>query len=142
MQGFDHPIVLVGRAADPGLVAQCEAAGAIYAGPQSGDDLVRSYAHAKVHVLPSFRETPGLASLEAAAMGCGIVSTDEGSAEEYFRGDAQYCEPRSLASMRKAVEEAWQRGAPEGLSSRVRDEYPWEAAAKKTLEAYEKIVVG
>lgn len=142
MQGFHRPVVLIGKAADPALVEECEQAGAIYAGPQSGDELVRAFAHAKVHALPSFRETPGLASLEAAAMGCAIVSTTEGSAEEYLRGEAHYCEPKSLTSMREEVEEAWKQGAPPHLSSRIRDEYTWDAAAQKTLEAYERILGG
>ena len=43
-------------------------------------ELAEHYARAQVHALVSFRETPGLVSLEAAALGCAVVSTDRGSA--------------------------------------------------------------
>src|SRR6185437_8923134 len=44
----------------------------------SQQDLVKYYKRAKVHVLPSWFETTGLSSIEAAAMGCNIVITEKG----------------------------------------------------------------
>ncbi len=46
--------------------------------------LYELYASAKVHVLPSFFETTGLSSLEAAVMGCNVVVTDRGDVRDYF----------------------------------------------------------
>ncbi|MGV3616554.1 MAG: glycosyltransferase family 4 protein [Fimbriimonas sp.] len=140
MRGWEHPIVLSGQAADPAWIRECEDAGAVYVGSLSGDDLVAAYRHAKVHALPSFRETPGLSSLEAAAMGCAIVSTEAGSAREFFGDEAVYCDPRSAASMRGAVEMAWAAGAPQGLAGRVRRRFTWDAAAAATLAAYQSIL--
>ncbi|AIE85337.1 glycosyltransferase family 4 protein [Fimbriimonas ginsengisoli] len=139
LRGFSSPIVLAGQVTDANLVRECEESGAIFVGSLSGDELVASYSHAKVHALPSFRETPGLASLEAAAMGCAIVSTDVGSAREYFGDEADYCSPHSADSMRIAVASAWGAGAPVGLSARIREKYTWDAAAKATLAAYERL---
>jgi glycosyltransferase involved in cell wall biosynthesis len=136
MRGFPHPIFLAGQAADPSWIQACEAEGAVYVGPLGGDDLVAAYGHARVHALPSYRETPGLSSLEAAAMGCAIVSTEAGSAPEFFQRDATYCDPTSLPSMRSAVESAWQKPAGEELSHRIRSRYTWKEAAKATLAAY------
>ncbi|HVS98525.1 MAG TPA: glycosyltransferase family 4 protein, partial [Puia sp.] len=42
------------------------------------EDLIGHYQKAKVHILPSWFETTGLSSLEAAALGCNIVVTDKG----------------------------------------------------------------
>ena len=56
-------------------------------------ELISLYRGAKLHVLCSFVETPGLASLEAGACGLNIVSTSEGSAEEFFEDMALYCNP-------------------------------------------------
>lgn len=139
MQGFDHPIVLCGQTADEALVHECTKAGAIYIGSLSGDDLDAAYRHARVHALPSFRETPGLSSLEAAAMGCAIVSTSAGSARDYFGDDAKYCNPQSADSMRGAVVAAWKSGAPAGFGERVRRDFTWDAAAERTLEAYRSL---
>ena len=40
--------------------------------------------NAKCFALPSTLETPGLAALEAAALGIPIIITSEGCAKEYF----------------------------------------------------------
>jgi len=139
-QSLGKPIVLAGQAIDAEIARQCEAMGAICVGPLRGEDMVAAYAHARVHALPSFRETPGLASLEAAAMGCAIVSTNWGSASEYLGEDAQYCSPGSQESMRSALESAWNAGPPPSLSERIRREYTWNSAAQATLKAYESSV--
>ena len=46
--------------------------------------------NAKCFVLPSTLETPGLAALEAAALGIPIIITSEGCTEEYFGGIDTY----------------------------------------------------
>jgi glycosyltransferase involved in cell wall biosynthesis len=103
------------------------------------ESLLDYYRKAKVHVLPSWFETTGLSSLEAAAMGCNIVITRKGDAFEYFREQAFYCDPESSESIFKAIDEAAKSEIPASLSSRVIDEYNWSIAAKKTKEAYLEI---
>lgn len=94
------------------------------------------YRAARVHVCPSWYETPGLASLEAAACGCAIVVTPGGCTREYFGDDALYARPDDAASIRQAVMQAMQKGPPPGLAQRVRNEYTWQAAARQTLAGY------
>lgn len=72
-------------------------------GPLAKTSLAQLLPNFDVHVLPSFRETPGLASMEAAASGCGIVVSREGSTHEYFGDLAQYADPRSTADLAAAV---------------------------------------
>jgi glycosyltransferase involved in cell wall biosynthesis len=98
--------------------------------------LIYYYQKAKVHVLPSWFETTGLSSLEAAAMGCNIVITRKGDAYEYFNDDAYYCDPESVSSILQAVDQAAGNTVPAGLSSRVIEQFNWAVAAKKTREAY------
>jgi glycosyltransferase involved in cell wall biosynthesis len=107
-----------------------------FLGPMSGEELVSIYATAAVHALPSWRETPGLASLEAAAAGCQIVSTSIGSAREYFGDLAWYCDPRDPQSIRRAVLSALGSSRTDTLRNLVLKRYTWEAAAGATLEAY------
>jgi len=102
--------------------------------------LLDYYRKAKVHVLPSWFETTGLSSLEAAAMGCNIVITRKGDAYEYFENDAYYCDPESPDSILKAIDQAARNDIPEGLSSKVLNQFTWEIAAKKTMEAYSEIL--
>ena len=104
------------------------------------DLLLDYYRKAKVHVLPSWFETTGLSSLEAAAMGCNIVITRKGDAYEYFENDAYYCDPESPDSIFQAIDQAASNKITEGLSSKVLNQFTWEIAAKKTMEAYVEIL--
>ncbi|MDR0268453.1 glycosyltransferase [Paenibacillus sp.] len=103
-------------------------------------DLQTLYERAKVHVLPSWYDTPGLVSLEAAVSGCNIVATTRGTTTEYFGDDAFYCEPGDVESIRRAVTEAF--GAPynERLQNRIISEYTWERAADLTVQGYERLL--
>lgn len=103
-------------------------------------DLPGVYVLAAVHALPSWRETPGLASLEAAAAGCRIVSTSIGTAYEYFGDEAWYCHPADYSSIRKAVVSALNAPRSGKLRKRILENYTWEASARITLEAYEKVL--
>jgi len=109
--------------------------------PKAAEELAGIYTLAAVHVLPSWRETPGLVSLEAAAAGCRIVSTRNGSAAEYFGSEAWYCDPRDPDSIRRAVLEALNSPPSDRLRNKVLSCYTWEAAAQKTLEAYNKALL-
>jgi glycosyltransferase involved in cell wall biosynthesis len=108
--------------------------------PVSQEELVRYYAMAKVHVLPSWFETTGLSSLEAAAMGCNIVITDKGDTREYFGDDAWYCDPASPDSIGEAVARAASGQRKEGLIQKIAECYSWEIAAAETASAYQTIV--
>ena len=133
------PFVLVGDETDPAYVRACREHCAVITGKVSDQELLASYAHARIHVLPSIRECPGLASLEAAAMGCGVVSTNIGSAQEYFGDLAHYCHPFDLTGIKNAVMAAWSQPVPPGLSEKIRMGFTWGANAKITLESYRKV---
>ena len=49
------------------------------------DELAGLYRRARVHVVPSWFETTGLVSLEAALSGCSIATTDRGHAARVLR---------------------------------------------------------
>ena len=95
------------------------------------------YRKAKVHVLPSWHETCGLSSLEAAAMGCNIVITEKGFTREYFGDDAFYCEPGDPESIFNAVENAAQSECHTELQQKILHHYTWQQAAASTLIAYQ-----
>jgi glycosyltransferase involved in cell wall biosynthesis len=98
------------------------------------------YVRAAVHALPSWRETPGLASLEAAAAGCRVVSTSVGSAMEYFGDGAWYCHPAHRSSIKRAIVEALKAPCSEKLRERVLTRFTWEAAAEATLSGYQAVL--
>lgn len=100
-------------------------------------ELVDYYRRAKVHILPSWFETTGLSSIEAAAMGCNIVITDKGDTREYFGDDAFYCNPADPASILAAVEKASTAEINENLRKKITEKYTWQQAALQTLKAYQ-----
>ena len=104
------------------------------------DDLPSAYAAAKVHVLPSWYETPGLSSLEAGLSGCNIVSTDRGSTKEYFKDFAEYCNPSSIDSIKKAVIKAFHKPKDDRLKIYILKNYTWDRTAEETLEAYKMLL--
>ena len=101
--------------------------------------LVKYYRRARVHALPSWFETCGLSSLEAAAMGCNIIVTDRGYTREYFGSDAFYCNPGDPASIRRSIEEAAELESSNSLKQKIFQQYTWKESAALTLQAYHKI---
>jgi glycosyltransferase involved in cell wall biosynthesis len=103
-------------------------------------ELVKYYRQAKVHILPSWFETTGLSSIEAALMGCNIVTSDKGDVREYFANDAFYCDPSSPESILAAVERASSAAYSENLRHRILKKYTWKQAASQTLKAYQLVL--
>ena len=141
MRDLPYQLVLIGKPA-PNHVSYFDAikreAGenVHFLGQVPHEQLAQYYKAAKVHVLVSWFETTGLSSLEAGAMGCNLVITDKGDTREYFGGDAFYCEPDSVESIRNAIVRAYNAPVNASLSSRIRENYNWQKTAEKTLEGY------
>jgi len=122
---------------------QCklEAAANIHIEGHLGEEMLyTAYANARVHVLPSYFETTGLSSLEAAVMGCNIVVTDRGDTRNYFGTDAWYCEPEDPASIKRAIDEAYNAPYNEKFRERILANYTWRRAAEETLDAYKQVL--
>ena len=124
------------------LEACKEAAGpnVSFVGSIAQTDLISYYQRAKVHVLPSWFETTGLSSLEAAVMGCQIVVTRKGDTYEYFENYAFYCEPDSVPSIFEAVKTASLQKYDESFRDKILSQYTWTQAAEKTKAAYLEIM--
>jgi glycosyltransferase involved in cell wall biosynthesis len=112
----------------------------IFTGRLTQKELAAFYRRAKVHVLPSWFETCGLSTLEAAAMGCNVVITDKGYTREYFGDDAFYCDPSDPASILNAVKQASKSDCRKELQRKILNNYTWQRAAAVTLKAYKKII--
>jgi glycosyltransferase involved in cell wall biosynthesis len=105
--------------------------------PHSSPLLAAAYAAARVVVLPSWFETPGLAALEGALAGAQVVVTRRGSAYEYFGDLARYVEPHDIMGIRTAVREAMFSRAGTALRQHVRSHFLWANVAEQTLAAYQ-----
>lgn len=111
-----------------------------FLGQVDHEKLPAFYKLAKVHILASWMETPGLSSLEAGVMKTNVVVTHKGDTEDYFKKFAFYCEPDDLDTIREAVYTAFTSPFNEQLRSRILQNYKWEDTARQTLEGYESIL--
>jgi glycosyltransferase involved in cell wall biosynthesis len=102
-------------------------------------DLAHAYAAARVHVLPSWYELPGIVSQEAAKRGTNVVVTDNGTARDYFGDAAFYCSPDDPRSVLASVEEAFDSAVQLGLVERVAD-CTWANAASRIMEIYQQVL--
>ncbi len=104
-------------------------------GPLDAEGVRSRLGLCDIHVLPAFYETPGLASLEAAAVGCEIVTTRIGTATDYFGESARYIDPWSVGSIVSALRAAQREPLQPGTSERARS-YDWTNAGRALVEAY------
>ena len=102
--------------------------------------LYQLYKVCKVSTLPSWLDTPGLVSLEAAAMGCNLAISPKGSTTEYFANYAEYCLPNDIDGIRNAIDRAYKKEKNDTLKKRIFENYTWEIAGRKTLEAYKELI--
>ncbi|MFZ3071863.1 MAG: glycosyltransferase family 4 protein [Thermodesulfobacteriota bacterium] len=142
-KGLPYKLVLIGKPAPNHMdyyemVKRAAGDNVYFLGHIEHALLPQFYKAAKVHCLISWMETPGLSSLEAAAMGCNLVITDKGDTRDYFGDYAYYCDPASVDSIRNAVIEAYKTPVNPGLREHVLRNFTWEKAAEKTMEGYKK----
>lgn len=137
--GLDAPLYLVGDFSNERYERQCRALaeehGRVeFLGRVPHDELPALYRRVRAHVLPSFQETTGLVSLEAATCGAAVVTTDRGPTEEYFGDEAYYLDPFQPSSIRSACERALTQ--PLAVSPERLGRFTWEKAALATRQAY------
>jgi glycosyltransferase involved in cell wall biosynthesis len=104
--------------------------------PSDSKELLSAYAAAKVFVLPSLFETPGLAALEAGAYGCNLAITNGGSTKEYFGNHAFYFNPQSTKEIQTGIINAYTKPKRNELRDYIIEHFTWEKVAEKTMLAY------
>lgn len=139
------PLVFVGRGLDGPYGKKCIKLGekrgnTFFTGKIPHDEVYAHYKKAKIHALPSLRESPGLSTLEAAAFGANCVVSIHGPINEYFGFDAFYCEPLNVDSIQNAVLKAWKSPKNNKLKKRVLNHFTWDNAAEITLQAYNQLL--
>jgi len=100
--------------------------------------LASAYAAAKVFALPSWLETPGLASMEAALAGAEIVTTPIGGTKDYFCDNAIYIDPYSVNSITDGIKNTLNRTGAEQKKMKdfILNNFLWEKVAEKYSKIY------
>ena len=108
--------------------------------------LASAYAAAKVFVLPSLFETPGISAMEAALAGCAIVITQNGGTKEYFKKMASYVDPQDSLSLLNSINKLLQTENEElkiqniYLRKHIIADYSWDSIGATTLAAYQSLL--
>lgn len=104
--------------------------------------LASAYAAARVFVLPSLLEAPGLAAMEAALAGCSVAVTEVGATREYFASHVRYLNPNSLASIREAVLDCYHNGPRPNktLQEHLTKNFLWDKVIERNVEGYHRIL--
>ncbi len=145
LRDVDVDVTLVGDAYDVRYLALCKrwaTPRTRFIGHVERSEALRLMASAAVHAHPSWLESPGLSSLEAAAGGARIVAGDRGCEREYFGADSDYADPSDPASIRAAVLRALARGPRvrgDALGRRLAG-LTWRRTAEATLDAYARAI--
>lgn len=138
---LDTNLVLIGKINDKAYYDKCiEYDNVVYLGFMDSYHIYNAYRFAKIHVLPSFMEIPGLSSLEAAASGCTVASTCEGSATEYFKDYALYINPYDEESILNAVENGLKQRKKNNLKNYVLENYGWDKCIKQLYNCYNELL--
>lgn len=138
---MDQKLVLAGSINNERYFEKClQYKNVSYAGFLEQKALAVLYENASLHVLPSFAETPGLASMEAAMRGCNIVSTSEGDASEYFEDMATYCDPYDENDIRRALVQGLSHDFQPRLKEHVIEKFGWESCLAPLYQSYLKVL--
>ena len=138
LRDFPYPIVFMGKGP---LLEECKHIAApqmIFLGhiEHQSRAFYSVMKHARVVCLPSNCETPGIAGLEAAALGARPVVPYEGGTSQYYGWDAEYLNPLSEKSIAEAVVCAWNRGRLIVEESERFARMTWRVCALATRSAY------
>ncbi len=104
----------------------------------SQDKLAQHYLESEIHAMPSWFETTGLASLEAAYMGCKVIVSPTGDVRDYLEEMVPYCDPGSVSSIKEAIDLASKGTVSQELIDLIVSRYNWRMAAEETYNAYKK----
>lgn len=142
-RGLDFPMVFIGPVYDPGYYERCRRAArdrVSFLGSGDPETVASAYAAARVHILASWREIPGLSTLEAALGGCNVVTTRYGTAGDYLGDDAWYCHPGDVSAIREALLAACDAPRTGRATGRV-EAFTWDRAAAETAAIY-RVMLG
>ena len=113
-----------------------------FIGEVSQQDMAFVYSNAAVHILPSFQESAGLATIEALFCEIPVVTSTEYFCPINFYRFNEFgfqCNPYRLSSVKKAILSAMQN-KKDHVGKDYRSFFSYKNAANSTYKAYSTIV--
>jgi glycosyltransferase involved in cell wall biosynthesis len=116
-----------------------------FTGRLTREELAQRYVDARIAVVPSLYEGFGLPAAEAMACGTPVIATTGGALPEVIGDAGTLVPPANAAALAAAIsqllndQQAQQRMSEAG-KRRVKEQFNWEQAARKTLEVYQEVI--
>lgn len=141
------PIVFAGEAINKNYYSKlkklADKRGNVYfTGKISQKEIFSLYKRAKIHVLPSFRESPGLSTIEALMNGCQVVVSEEKFCPlKYYKFDKYgfICNPYDTKSIKNAILNAYNNPKDITLPKEYYEFFSYNNVADMTYQAYKKL---
>jgi glycosyltransferase involved in cell wall biosynthesis len=128
------------------LVRQLNLDGMVhFTGRLTPEELAQRYAAARIAVVPSLYEGFGLPAAEAMACGTPVIATTGGALPEVVGDAGMLVPPANADALAAAIrhllndQQAQQRMGEAG-KKRVKEQFNWQQAARKTLEVYCEVI--
>lgn len=106
------PLIIIGKAAPGNMsylkqIKKISKSNIYFIDQLSQQEIAYILTRSRGHIQPSFIETPGLASLEAASLNCPVCVSNVGPVREYFGESAIYVNPYDVESIKNGIEELY-----------------------------------
>lgn len=144
MQDPEIPIVFVGRIVDDKYFGKLKKisdkrGNVFFINAIPNNEISSFYKFAKLHVLLSLRESPGLVNIEALANECPIVISDERflPVRTYFSNQPYIVNPLDINEIRNVVLNAYNNRK---ISPFDFQKFSWENVAKQTYSIYQELI--
>jgi glycosyltransferase involved in cell wall biosynthesis len=104
------------------------------------EEINNIYKFAKIHVLLSLRESPGLVNIEALSNDCPIVISDERflPVKTYFSNQPYIVNPLNIHQIRETLLTAYQKREINPFDF---EKFSWSNVAKQTFSIYSEILL-
>lgn len=116
-----------------------------FTGRLTHKELAQHYSGAQIAVVPSLYEGFGIPAAEAMACGTPVIATTGGALPEVVGDAGILVPPRNADALATAIKQLLndkqaQRQMSEAGRKRVREQFNWEQAARKTLDVYQEVL--
>ena len=103
------------------------------------DEISSFYRYAKIHVLLSLRESPGLVNIEALSYNCPIVISDERflPVETYFSNQPYVINPLNTEEIRNVILDAYLQRKISAFDFNM---FSWNTVAEQTYDIYKEVL--
>lgn len=144
-QKLDAPLTLVGKPGKNAFLYNwylrwLDSQQVTFTGYVRPERLLDLYLEHRVHAQPSWFETTGLASLEAAAAGCRIVVTNRGDTAEVFGVYALYCDPSNLLDITENLLLALETPPAPEQREYFYEHNSWDNSIRKLISVYQRVL--